>query len=57
MFDRLVKRGNSVVVIEHNRNVLLAADWIIVLGPEGGNRGGYLIAAGTPAEIVPKTFL
>ena len=57
VFDRLVKRGNSVVVIEHNRNVLLAADWIIVLGPEGGNRGGHLIASGTPAEIVPKPFL
>lgn len=54
VFDRLVKMGNSVVVIEHNQNVLLAADWIFVLGPEGGNHGGHLIAAGTPEEILEK---
>lgn len=52
VFDRLVQMGNSVVVIEHNRSVLLAADWIIDLGPEGGKRGGYLIASGTVDEIM-----
>ena len=44
--------GNTVVVIEHNIDVMKCADWIIDLGPEGGERGGQLIAAGTPEEIV-----
>ena len=52
VFDRLVSKGNSVVVIEHNRKVLCASDWIIDLGPEGGKRGGYLIAQGTPEAIM-----
>lgn len=52
VFDRLVKKGNSVIVIEHNLRVLKAADWIIDLGPEGGSRGGNLIAAGTPKDIM-----
>lgn len=54
VFDRLVQKGNSVIVIEHNLRVLLAADWIIDLGPEGGNRGGNLIAAGTPKHVMEK---
>ena len=47
----LVKAGHSVVVIEHNLQVMGAADWIIDLGPEGGDGGGELVCAGTPAEV------
>ncbi len=52
VFDRLVRLGNSVIVIEHNADMLLAADWVIDLGPEGGNEGGEIIAQGTPEEIM-----
>ncbi len=52
IFDRLVKLGNSVVVIEHNAQMILESDWIIDLGPEGGNEGGEIIAQGTPEEIM-----
>ncbi len=48
---RLVDRGNTVVVIEHNLDVIKSADWIIDLGPEGGDAGGYVIAEGTPEEV------
>ena len=44
-------KGNSVVVIEHNLDVICQADWIIDLGPEGGFRGGNVIAKGTPEEV------
>ena len=47
----LVDRGNSVVVIEHNMDVIKTADYIIDLGPEGGDRGGYVVATGTPEDI------
>jgi len=47
-----VDKGNSVVVIEHNPDVILAADYIIDLGPEGGDDGGEMIAAGTPEDIM-----
>lgn len=49
--NSLVDRGNTVIVIEHNLDVIKSADHIIDLGPEGGERGGFLIAAGTPEEI------
>nr|WP_314466285.1 excinuclease ABC subunit UvrA [uncultured Clostridium sp.] len=52
VFDRLVKLGNSVVVIEHNAEMILESDWVIDLGPEGGNEGGEIIAQGTPEEIM-----
>jgi excinuclease ABC subunit A len=54
----LVELGNTVVVIEHNLDVIKTADWIIDLGPEGGDRGGQLIVCGTPEEIVrnPKSY-
>jgi excinuclease ABC subunit A len=48
---RIVKEGNSVVVIEHNLDVIKTADWIIELGPEGGENGGQILANGTPEEI------
>src|SRR5713101_1744269 len=52
VLNRLVESGNTVVVIEHNLDVVRNADWIIDLGPEGGDRGGEVVAAGTPKEVV-----
>jgi len=52
VLHRLVDGGNSVVVIEHNLDVIKTADWIIDLGPEGGVRGGEIVAEGTPEEVV-----
>jgi len=51
VLQRLVERGNTVLVIEHNLDVIKTADWIIDLGPEGGNDGGTVMATGTPEEI------
>lgn len=51
VFNRLVERGNTVVVIEHNLDILRSADYIIDLGPEGGEEGGMILAAGTPEEL------
>ena len=51
VLDRLVNRGNTVVVIEHNLDVIRAADWIVDLGPEGGRDGGRVVAAGTPEAV------
>jgi excinuclease ABC subunit A len=51
VLHRLVARGNTVLVIEHNLDVIKTADWIIDLGPEGGFRGGAVIAAGTPEDV------
>ncbi len=55
VLERLVSRGNSVIVIEHNLDVIKSADYIIDLGPEGGDKGGEIIAEGTPEEIARKT--
>jgi excinuclease ABC subunit A len=52
VLNQLVEKGNTVVVIEHNLDMIKTADWIIDLGPEGGDKGGQLIAAGTPEEVV-----
>ena len=51
VLDDLVAKGNTVVVIEHNLDVIKSADYIIDLGPEGGNAGGRIVAAGTPEEV------
>lgn len=51
-FRRLIDAGGSLVVIEHNLDVIKTADWIIDLGPEGGDQGGYVVAVGTPEEII-----
>ena len=58
ILNRLVENGNSVVVIEHNLDVIKSADYIIDLGPEGGNRGGEVVAVGTPEEVakVEKSY-
>ena len=48
---RLVDRGNTVIIIEHNLDVIRQADWIIDMGPEGGRKGGQVLSAGTPAEV------
>jgi excinuclease ABC subunit A len=50
--NRLVDAGNTVLVIEHQLDVIKSADWVIDLGPEGGNNGGRVIAQGTPEDIV-----
>src|SRR5690606_13504534 len=58
VLHRLVEQGNSVVVIEHNLDVIKTADRILDMGPEGGEEGGQLIASGTPEEVagVPDSY-
>ncbi|WP_162127808.1 excinuclease ABC subunit UvrA [Flavobacterium phycosphaerae] len=51
-FDALLEKGHSIIVIEHNLDLIKCADWIIDLGPEGGENGGQLLAVGTPEEII-----
>ncbi|MEC5166722.1 excinuclease ABC subunit A [Flavobacterium sp. PL11] len=51
-FDALIEKGHSIIVIEHNLDLIKCADWVIDLGPEGGENGGKLLAVGTPEEIV-----
>ena len=51
VLDRLVDQGNSVLVIEHNLDVIKTADWVIDMGPEGGDGGGTIVVAGTPEDV------
>ena len=51
VLNKLVDKGNTVLIIEHNMDVIKSADWIIDLGPEGGAAGGYIISEGTPLEV------
>jgi excinuclease ABC subunit A len=51
VLNRLVDTGNTVVVIEHNLDVVKSSDWVIDMGPEGGFRGGTVVAEGTPEEV------
>ncbi len=55
VLQKLVEGGNTIVIIEHNLDVIKTADWIIDLGPEGGDRGGEIVAAGTPEEVARVT--
>src|SRR6202020_754670 len=50
-FERLLRAGGSILVIEHNLDVIRSADWVIDLGPEGGEAGGHIVAQGTPEEV------
>ena len=54
VLHRLVDAGNTVIVIEHNLDVIKTADWILDLGPEGGDKGGYLVAQGTPEQVAAE---
>jgi len=52
VLNKLVDRGNTVIIIEHNMDVIKTADWIIDLGPEGGDKGGKIVVTGTPEEVI-----
>jgi excinuclease ABC subunit A len=54
-FDKLISRGASILIIEHNLDVIKNADWVIDLGPEGGDAGGFLVAVGTPEDVARNT--
>ena len=55
-FRRLIESGATVLIIEHNMDVLKTADWIIDLGPEGGDAGGYVVAAGPPESLANNSL-
>jgi excinuclease ABC subunit A len=58
VLNQLVEKGNTVIVIEHNLDMIKTADWIVDLGPEGGDKGGFVVAAGTPEDVakVKKSY-
>ncbi len=51
-FNALIEKGHTVLIIEHNPEVIKTADWVIDLGPEGGDAGGYMVFEGTPEDLV-----
>jgi excinuclease ABC subunit A len=51
-FDALIEQGNTIIVIEHNMDVIKCADWIIDIGPEGGDRGGNVVFEGVPEDLI-----
>ena len=53
-FNALISRGHSIIIVEHNLEVIKSADWVIDLGPEGGDQGGNLVFAGTPEDLVKQ---
>jgi excinuclease ABC subunit A len=55
VLDALVERGNTVLVIEHNLDILKNADWIVDMGPDGGEKGGTIVAVGTPRDITKNS--
>lgn len=55
VLNKLIDKGNTVVIIEHNLDVIKTADWVIDLGPEGGDDGGKIVAEGTPEDISENT--
>ena len=55
VMQRLVDKGNSIICIEHNLDVVRCSDWIIDLGPEGGDRGGEILVTGTPEEVAQQS--
>ena len=55
VLNRLVLKGNTIVIIEHNLDVIKSCDWVIDLGPDGGDKGGEVIAVGTPQDISQNT--
>jgi excinuclease ABC subunit A len=58
ILNRLVDKGNTVIVVEHNMEMIKCADYVIDLGPEGGDKGGEIVAEGTPEEVakVKKSY-
>ena len=50
-FNRLIEKGHTIIIIEHNLDVVKCADHVIDMGPEGGNGGGHIVCAGTPEDI------
>jgi excinuclease ABC subunit A len=57
-FDALISRGHTIIIIEHNMDVIKCADHVIDIGPEGGDKGGYIVAEGTPEKVAqcPKSY-
>jgi excinuclease ABC subunit A len=55
VLHELVNKGNSIIVIEHNLDIIKSADWIVDVGPDGGKRGGEIVAEGTPKDVAKNT--
>ena len=55
LFDHMVDKGNTILIIEHNMEVMKCADWIIDVGPDGGKNGGQIVYTGTPADMVKNS--